>query len=415
MKNLKRILFFVVFFCLSLTSLSWAEFKITHGVSIREEYNDNIFLTPRDEEDDFITNVHPSITLSYNANLLTLSLDYSLDFRFYADHSNLNETSLINTQRAKLETTISPYKDAFFIRVFDEYRRVPIDIRRQVALDNLFVNLTDSNIFLVNPYLEYPLSATLKTKIGYSYSNYWYDSDEGIASETHSGTVSIIKEISSRINSSLSYTYLMNRLKKTIENIQDYDRQDISFNMNIQALERLTLNGGIGHIWFDHEKLADTDSTIWNIQAQYSLTDFISLGAGYSESFMDSVNIGTYKTKTATASISRQGNIPITLSGFKTINTYLSEDREDRLIGVTLNSSLPVTPKITIRWVGTYTDYEFLPEGEKVKRLGIGLSSDYALRITTITLGYTYNWNNSTIDAHDYKNNIIWAQARFTI
>ena len=408
MKNIKRILFFVLVFCLSLTDLSWAGFKVSPSISLREEYNDNIFLTPRDEEDDFITNIYPAINISYNSNLLTLSLDYGLNFWFYADHPDLNET---NTQRAKLETTLSPYKDIFFIRVFDEYQRVTIDERRQVALDNIFVNLTDSNRFLINPYFEYPLSGTLKARIGYSYENIWYKAKEGDDTDNHLATVSLIKELTPKISTSLSYSYSVYNPKRT----EDYDRQNAILGINYQVSPKLTLNGEIGQTWFDYEKTGTLDSLIGKIQANYLLTEIISLSAGYSISFLDSVEFGTYKSKAATASLTRQGNIPITLSVFKKTDTYLTENREDKSTGVALNSNLPITPRITGGLIGTYTNYEFLPEQEKVKRYGLGLSFDYALRITTVTFGYTHNWNNSTVDNNNYRNNIIWVQARFTI
>lgn len=174
----RELLLAVVMF-ISLVSLSWAEFRITPSISIREEYNDNIFLTNTDEEEDFITTINPSLNLTYNTSILTLALDYGLDFKFYVNNSDRNQTSLSNTQRARLDTTISAYRDIFFIKIFDEYKRVPIDERRQIAYDNIFVNMTDSNTLLINPYFEYPITQTIKARIAYTYENIWYKEEEG--------------------------------------------------------------------------------------------------------------------------------------------------------------------------------------------------------------------------------------------
>lgn len=405
-----KILFFIFVIIIGFASLSWAELKLTPSISIREEYNDNIFLTPNNEEDDFITSIYPAINLTYDTNLLNLSLDYGFNFRFYMHHSDQNETDLTNTQRAKLETTVSPYRNIFFVKVFDEYKRVTIDERRQVALDNNFVNMTDSNRFLINPYLEYPLSGTLKTRIGYSYENIWYKVKEGDDTENHLGTVSIIKEISPKITTSLSYNYLLHRPKET----EDYDRQDAIFGMTYQVSPKLFIQGDVGEVWFNFKNRENSNSTIWDIQAKYLLTDLLSLGAGYSERFFDSVDMGTYKRKAVFGNIGYSGKIPITLTAFRNIDTYPTVKREDRGTGVTINSHVPITPRVTGNLIGSYTYYTFLPENEKVHRYGAGLSLDYALRITTISIGYTYNLNNSTVDKNDYTNNIVWLQAKFT-
>ena len=51
MKKRVIILFTLGIFCFLLSSPVWAEFKLTPSISLREEYDDNIFLTADDEED----------------------------------------------------------------------------------------------------------------------------------------------------------------------------------------------------------------------------------------------------------------------------------------------------------------------------------------------------------------------------
>lgn len=393
-----------------ITTIAWAEFKMTPSISIREEYNDNIFLTPADEEDDFITSIYPSINLIYNINLLTLSLDYGLYFRFYADHSELNDTGLSETQRARFETTINPYKDIIFIKVFDEYQRISIDERQEIALDNPFVNMTDSNRFLINPYIEYPLSGTLKTRVSYTYENLWYKEEIGDNTTIHIFAAGLTKELSSRISASFSYAYFIHQAEET----EDWNRHDASVGMNYQVTQKLSLAGSFGRSWFDYKDRAD-DFDFWNTSANYQLTDRIFLTGGYSRSFLNSVNVGTYKSDAVRVSLTRQGDIPVTVSVFKQKGVYLSEDREDKSTGVTVSAGYLITPRMTGRLTGFYTDYDFLPDKEQVKRYGASLSFDYAIRITTISAGYTHNDSNSTVNRNDYKNNVIWMQARFTI
>ena len=70
------------------------EFQFTSSVSLAETYNDNIDLEPeRNEEDDFITYLTPSFSLSYLTQKTDLRATYSPSFLFYAENSGENEVN----------------------------------------------------------------------------------------------------------------------------------------------------------------------------------------------------------------------------------------------------------------------------------------------------------------------------------
>lgn len=175
MKQRGIILFILgIFFCM-FTSPVWAEFKLTPSISLREVYDDNIFLTADNEKEDFVTTIIPGIILGYETERLRLSLNYSFIAWRYMHHSSENDIS----HNVQLDSTLTVLRDFLFLKVTDAYSRVTIDQRRQVVQDNRFVNTTDSNKIVVNPYIELPLSGTLKTKVGYAYENQWYKEDKG--------------------------------------------------------------------------------------------------------------------------------------------------------------------------------------------------------------------------------------------
>ncbi len=401
------IIFLAPFFFASMISQSRAELSLTPSISLREEYNDNIFLTAYDEEGDFLTSISPAIDLTYVTRRLDLSLDYRLNFDFYAHNSDRDDIR----QLGRLESTLSPYRGIFFIRVSDVFARVPIDVRRPVALDNILTNTTDSNRFIVNPYLEYPLSGTFLARVDYTYENIWYEEEEGDDAENNSATLSFIKELSSKMTASLTYSYLSYRPDRT----EEYDRQDAGLGIDYKLSPKLSLNAGAGQTWFEYKTGTEIDSTVWNINVDYSLTESLAISAGYSEGFSDSVNVGAYKRKSTTGAVSYTGKNTIALSAFRNIDKYITTDREDRSRGVTLSSSIPVTSRITGTLTGRYIYYEFFPEEEKVDRYGFGLSFNYRLRMLTATLGYTHNLSDSDIEANDYRNNIAWLQVRLAI
>lgn len=404
------ILFTFGIFFLILTSSVWAEFSLQPSISLREEYDDNIFLDPDNEEEDFITTITPGLSLGYTGERLRLTVNYRFIAWLYMHNSRENETS----HNAQVDSTLAILRDVFFLRVTDSYSRVTIDQRRQVVQDNRNVNTTDSNRLTVNPYLEYPLSGTLKVKAGYTYENIWYKDDNGDDEEVHIATGGFIKEISPKLTASLFYSYSIHNIKP-YGDLEDYDTQDIVLGLNYQLTQKLSLQGSYGYEWLDYKERDNYDSDIWNANAQYQITESVSFNLGYAQNFVSSVDAGVNESKTIFASLMRQGAISAALRGFERTDTYLNEDRKDESTGFTVSASYPIMPSLTARVTGLYTYYKFLPEDEKVNRYGAGISFDYAMRLVTISLGYSYDLSNSNIEENDYRDNKAWIQGRMTL
>jgi uncharacterized protein (PEP-CTERM system associated) len=114
-----------------------------------------------------------------------------------------------------------------------------------------------------------------------------------------------------------------------------------------------------------------------------------------------------------TAAIAYGGQFPVTVGVFNYRDTYLLSDRSDHSTGATADCSIPVSAKMTGKILANYTRFKFQPGDERTDRYSAGLSLAYALKIASLSVGYTYNRNDSTIDLNDYTNNIIWLQLRF--
>ncbi len=458
-----------------------AELKLTPGLIVREEYNDNIDLTNENRRSDFITTVAPSVNALIDTNLLKLSLDYGLYFKLFAKHSDENETSLAKTQRVRFDTTYNPIRDILFLKVSDVYARLPIDERRQVAAGNDFVNTTDSNILTVNPYIVLPLTSSISLTAGYTYKNTWYDDPEGETAQDHSATGRLTKVFGERLSIYGEYAYRAHRPKEKIkatltnfrtvtgaeidgdtvtitssipsgEYLQEtggwngYDTHTGTIGTVLQVTPKLTLNGSVGKIYYRYKpgeqsvstqyfinnimvyesppesqayRPADADSLIWNVMANYTLSERFTLGAYYSQDFYDSVNEGAVKRETTGGSIKYNHAIEATLAGFYTNSDYETEDRQDKSAGGTLSAKVPLGANLAANVGGSYTHYRFSPDEvitvtEKVNRYTAQASLDYTLRILTMGLGYIWNYNDSNVDVNDYRNNIIWLQARLT-
>ncbi len=440
--------FCLVMFLFVFMGNALAGFNFTAGVGLREEYNDNIFLTREDREDDFITNIFPSIKLSYSIRPFDLSLDYGLNFKFYYKHSELNENSSSTAQTLRFQTQLRPAR-GIYIDVSDVYQRVPIDVRRQVAFENIFINMTDSNVFNVSPYVDLPISSTLSSRFGYSYTNVWYKADEGNDSESHSAFITLQKRWSQFFSTSLKYDYLIQRPQKT----DGYKKHQGSVSANLQSGKGLSFWGEIGRAYFDFSDAGSRSLNFWNAGADFArqikITETTSLGANYSIDFTDTASTSTQRTLrykiyfdpnsqllifypyytfdkySISAGVTKRERADIFLRTGKilkiTVNPYyvkdkeLETDRKDKVIGVAVDLSRQFSSRLSSSMFGVWEEQTFYPEIEKVKSYRAGVTLNYKLnRRLTPRLGYTYNNSKSNIDEDDFYNNVVWFEVSFT-
>ena len=446
---MKKIIFigvYVAVFSFSALSSAMAKLDIKPALTLREEYNDNIFLTKTNREDDFITSVSPNIRLNYALSYLDLSLDYGLNFKFFARHSERNLTSLTNTQTASLKHQFRPMK-GMFIDISDVYGRVPVDIRNQVAFDNVFVNMTDRNVFSVSPYFVYPLSSTLETRFGYRYTNVWYKVREGNNSESNSAFISILKKLSPSLSTGVNYNFVAVQPKET----EAYDQHQGSVNVIYQRGSDFKVWGEFGRVFLNYESDRKIETNFWDVGSDYSLkiSESTSLGAGYSTSFSETDITGevrqlrfgnfyydpntstwnlpyyyTYDRYSVSAGATKKERVDIffrtgqrlriRVNPYYTVVKYLEIDRKDKITGVAVDFYHKLSAKIDSSIRGVAEKQKFLPENREASRYSIGLNLDYQLsKHITAGLGYTYNTRRSN-NADEFHNNIAWIQSRFT-
>lgn len=406
---------------LSIAAPSFAKFTFKPSIGITEQYNDNIFLDASDEEDDLITIISPRLDLEYSPNSsLDLTLDYSLNFRYYRDNSELDDTSIKDTQNIRFSAQARPLKRVF-IDIVDVYERVAVDVSRSTAVDNAYRNMTDKNTFRVSPYVLLPLTGATSAKIGYSYSNIWHREEEPIDSFSNSGYVTLSTRISSKINGSISYDHTAYRIedKNARVEIDEYERQQGSAGITYQMTRKFKFNAEGGKASTDFKKREDTDNAFWNIGAEYDLmnADETSVGAEYGVSLDDSSLYGVFKNRRADLRIETGRILHLMINPYHSIDDYLNTDREDRITGVALEVSRPITKKINALLDGEFEDQKFTVAGadEKINRYSLAASFDYILNSKlSAGIGYRYNRRDSDLDANEFKNNIAWIQAKLT-
>jgi hypothetical protein len=408
---LNRLIFFAILvgFFLVDTGDCWARVDIEPRLTLREEYNDNLFLDADNEESDYVTTVFPGVKLLFDSKYLNLDLDYGLNFQFYKRNPDYDETEPGDTQRARAQADILPGRD-FTVMILEEISRVTIDERRQVVEENTIINKTDLNRFVVNPLYRFRSMPTFDAALGYRFEKLTYDSPDADDSDNHAFTVDLSKDLSPDLGVFIGYAQHLYESRAN----EDYEKQDLTGGFSWQGGPRLVLEGTAGVAWLDYEERGKEDpSVVWKVRADYGASEGLSFGLEYAEDFSVSVNEGTYKSKAARGNMRYQGKVTADFSVFAKEDSYRTEDREDRSAGAALICSVPLGKRVNMRFRGNYARLEFLPEEEDVRRYGLGGSVEYAMKVVAFSLGYTYNVNDSDFEQNDYRNNIGYLEAAF--
>ncbi|MDA3808286.1 MAG: hypothetical protein PF440_10315, partial [Thiomicrorhabdus sp.] len=111
----------------------WATMEVHPRLTLAEEFNDNIFLSSANEEEDWITTVEPGISLSYDNRSVAATVDYSLRYRFYSNNSDESLDKFKDVQRADA-TVLFFGGRPFTLRLAETISREAIDARD----DNVF-------------------------------------------------------------------------------------------------------------------------------------------------------------------------------------------------------------------------------------------------------------------------------------
>jgi len=179
--SLKKICLAVLLLSLANESAA-AEKTLTPSIALSEEYIDNIFATERNREEDYITRVIPGLSGHYKAARLELDASYLFDYRYFAKqrHSPIETHKLTSGMLAELAS------NRLYLKLSDSYDRVSLDPTiADRPRESLFLNQTEANVFLAEPYLVMR-PGNIEITAGYRYLNYWYKEESAVDKRDHS-------------------------------------------------------------------------------------------------------------------------------------------------------------------------------------------------------------------------------------
>ena len=434
---------FFLILCMSFfASFVHADLRMVPGVDLRLEYNDNVFLEPEEEEDDLIATVAPNFSLNWDAPRLDVSLYASVAMEKYLDNTEEDRIGADANQSSRLDALARIYRENLFLRISDSYERVPIDEAGRGGEGNRNINLTDTNRFQFNPYLQFEPMKETRVKLGYTYENIWYEEDEADDSINHLHYATVTKGISPKISMFLSGTYNQYRPKDAEDVLvfgeggsYDYDQQTASVGFSYQATHRLHLNGQYGHSWLDYGVRSDSDAETWSAGADYEISSNYTTGVQYSKDYTMSVEDGPSETDHILAYLGYEERFGLNFQLFARSRDFVEIDRSTDSYGAELSGDLPFNEKVGVTGLLRYTNFDdsgiepepiviiidnsfvVVPsnqpgvEAEEYHRYSARYSLYYATRLGRMSAGYIYNRNDSDLDNADYTNNIVFLEA----
>ena len=222
-----------------------AEYRIQPALTVSEEYNDNVFLSPTTPIHDYIMQALPSIHVVYSAPLWDWDVTYAYAYRYYADKSRIHDSnSILNLTN---HTTL--VKDFFFVDIKDIYSRVSLDTLRDFTQQSSFLNQTDSNVASATPYFTLNLSSHMTASTGYQYRNVWYKDPSAIDKTEHIVFANVSDEMSLKtfMTADIRYTHTETKLLTL-------NRTDVSAGPRYEYADGSMIWFVIGNTWFDSEQ-----------------------------------------------------------------------------------------------------------------------------------------------------------------
>ncbi len=195
-----------------------AEFRIVPALTLSEEYNDNVFLTPVNRSEDYITMIRPVVAIAYHTAFWTWDLDYAFEYYSYLRKSRSDDT----THTLDLRNRTELIDNFFFFEGRDQYQRVSASVTRDYTLESQFINQTERTWITLNPYVVFRSGSSFTPIVGYKYDALWYNEASTIDTVDHMGYL----EMTTPLTSNLTFT-VGTRYTQDYNIVQNYYKIDL--------------------------------------------------------------------------------------------------------------------------------------------------------------------------------------------
>jgi hypothetical protein len=233
-----------------------AEYRIIPSITLSEEYDDNIFLTPENEVHDYITHAIPAVQLTYQARLWDWDVAYSYDYQYYArstvENGGYHKLALTNLTRV--------VDNFFFIRITDQYMRTSFSPVEDFTLQSSRQNQTDSNVFAISPYVVSRLFTRTTLTAGFEYRNVWYKDPAAVDRYENIYYLYLLQDLSTKLKMTETLTYT----KSYTRFPNDYNQTLFLVGPRYEYQDKSVMWFQAGRTSFDYENGTRLGIPVWD-------------------------------------------------------------------------------------------------------------------------------------------------------
>lgn len=263
---------FCLVFCLSIAPVTEA-LALDRGLdlqlSVREEYNDNIFYTVNDEIEDYITTLSGGLTLYNRTERSNADLSARAERLLYQDREELDATDQFYSGKAEhvFSSRWQGGMNAGFIR----------DSRpdRDIETTGLVLGASERDRLNGGAFVTYRATENTDASLSYNYFDEAYDENAFSDSVVHQSGLGLKHDWSKVFpNTTLQFNVNHGRYEYDTADILIYSAS-LGVSKNISALWMLSVSGGARYqeteIKFPGQPVLSDDKwgTVWNVEVNY--------------------------------------------------------------------------------------------------------------------------------------------------
>ncbi len=385
-----------------------ADISIKPSVTLREEYDDNIFLTRDNRVDDFITKVIPSLSITHKTPIWDFGLNETLYWWYYA-----KKAVGYYSNAADITSKLSVVKNLLYFDVTDTYSSVVLNPRGPSTTENLNVNRSDTNIFNVSPYLKYQLDPATAVTTGYTYTNIWYRNSEGVKRQQHKGFLSVQHAFNPKVNIVLGAEYLADRPENTEP---DNDQKALFSTLVYKIDPRTSLEGTAGYRMFTFANSADQNKFFYDVGVVYRLPQKGNIELRASQLFSASPTEGIVETSSQKLTVNYGEAVSVNGSVYHSKDNYFQIGLTNEATGFLAGLSYAPNLRRTYRVSGGYERDTYLPGSEKRSTYLASAGIDHRLSAKVVlSMSYVYNKSTGQLEENNYTDNTMFLQLKIEI
>jgi len=130
-----------------------ANWRIVPRFMVNESFTDNVTLSNRNAQEDFITQVTPGLSIRGDGARLKINLDYNLQKLMYAKDSNRDSMN----HQLQTDMTAELYKQVFFVDINSSISQQLISTQGRISNSNINItgNRADVMTYTISPYIRH--------------------------------------------------------------------------------------------------------------------------------------------------------------------------------------------------------------------------------------------------------------------